>query len=46
MYALPPDRQRTDVLRIVVRSEFTARHAEDLLDAVRGYLSGAITTPA
>ena len=46
VYALPPDRQRTDVLRIVVRSEFTARHAEDLLDAVRGYLSGAITTPA
>ncbi|MCX2730015.1 glutamate decarboxylase [Saccharopolyspora sp. NFXS83] len=46
VYALPPDRQQTDVIRIVVRNELTAGHVEDLLSAVRGYLSGAIATPA
>ncbi|MBK0866730.1 MULTISPECIES: glutamate decarboxylase [unclassified Saccharopolyspora] len=46
VYPLPPDRQETDVLRIVVRGELTERHTEDLLDSVRGYLSGAIATPA
>ncbi|MFR9728192.1 glutamate decarboxylase [Saccharopolyspora sp. MS10] len=46
VYALPPDRQQTEVLRIVVRNELTAPHAKQLLDAVRGYLSGAMATPA
>lgn len=46
VYALPQDMQDTDALRIVVRSELTSPNVEDFLAAVRGYLSGSISTPA